>query len=927
TPNGKVDRRALPDPEDQRGQSGDNYSAPRTPAEELLAHIFAEVLRLERVGTDESFFNLGGHSLLATQVVSRVREAFRVDVALRALFERPTVAELARHLEAQLRAGKRVAAPSIKRVERNVVLPLSFAQQRLWFFEQFQPGSTTYNLLQSARLLGDLNVSALEQSLNEILRRHESLRTTFQNIKGEPAQEIAPPSTLTLPLVDLSGLPEAEREKEVERLTLEELNRPFELTRGPLVRARLLKLDEHTHVAVFMMHHIVTDAWSMGVLLRELTVLYDAFSQGQPSPLPELPIQYADFAHWQREWFSGEVLEEQFSYWKERLGGELPVLSLPTDRPRPDVWSYRGAKHPVQFSKSLTEQLKTLGSRQGATLFMTLLAAFQMLLHYYTGEEDIVVGTDDANRGHVETESLIGFFINQLALRTDLSGNPSFTELLARVREATLGAYANHDLPFDKIIEKLRPERSLSHAPLFQVKFVLQNTPAEELELRGLKLVPVQTDYVAAKFDLTPLLWEKPDGLRGWIEYSSDLFNAATVARIARQFEVVLNSINARPDITLAQLRELLSEDDRQRRLREQKEREATQRNRFKTIKPKAVSLPEQTLLVQTTELQPGERLPLVIQPATNKLDLEEWTKANLSFIEEKLQRHGALLFRGFAVDSASAFEKFAHAICPRLFDENGEHQRDSVSGKVYTPVAYPANKLLLWHNENSFNNSWPMKIWFCCASPAAEGGETPLVDSRRVFEMLDPKIRERFSQKQVMYVRNYKEGLGQSWQAIMRASTRAQAEEYCRKNFMEFEWKEGNNLVTRCVRPAVSRHPRTGEMVWFNQAQHWHPSCLDAETRDSLRAVFGEDDLPRGCYYGDGSAIEDSVMEEILEVYRQLEVSFKWEARDVVMLDNMLTAHGRNPYVGERRLYVAMGEMTSYADIPSPEAANLLPV
>jgi alpha-ketoglutarate-dependent taurine dioxygenase len=257
------------------------------------------------------------------------------------------------------------------------------------------------------------------------------------------------------------------------------------------------------------------------------------------------------------------------------------------------------------------------------------------------------------------------------------------------------------------------------------------------------------------------------------------------------------------------------------------------------------------------------------------------------------------------------------------LFDENGEHNRGSVSGKVYTPVSYPANKLLLWHNENSFNDSWPMKIWFCCAVPAETGGETPLVDSRRVFEMLDPKIRERFIEKKVMYVRNYKEGLGQSWQAIMRAENRADAEKFCRNNLMEFEWKEDNGLLTRCVRPAVAQHPRTGEIVWFNQAQHWHRACLDAETRESLKALYDEDDFPRNCYYGDGSVIEDSIMAEILEVYRQLEVSFPWQEKDVVMLDNLLTAHGRNPYVGKRRLYVAMGEMTSYSDLLSTASAS----
>jgi alpha-ketoglutarate-dependent taurine dioxygenase len=880
------------------------------------------LLGLDQLSVHDNFFELGGHSLLATQVVSRVREAFHVDVVLRALFDNPTVAKLARHLKTQLSASKGSGIPPINRVARNATLPLSFAQQRLWFFEQFQPGSTTFNLIQSARLIGDLNVPALERSLNEIVRRHESLRTTFPNIKGEPVQEITPPSPMTLSPVDLSDLPEAQREKEAQRLAHEEVNLPFDLARGPLVRTRLLKLDEQTHVVLFVVHHIVTDAWSMGIMLRELAVLYDAFSQEQPSPLAELPVQYADFAHWQREWLSGDVLEEQFGYWKEQLGGELHVLSLPADNPRPETWTYRGAKYPVQFSQSLTAELKTLGGWQGVTLFMTLLAAFNVLLHYYTGEEDIIVGTDDANRSQLETESLIGFFINQLALRTDLSGNPSFNDLLGRVRETTLEAYANHDLPFEKLVEKLRPERNLTRAPLFQVKLVLQNARVEGLELRGLKLLPLEVDHVAAKFDFTWLLWEKAEGLRGWLEYSTDLFSAAAIARIAEQFELVLKTVAARPDITLEQLRTALAEDDAHRRARGQKEREESQRNRFKAIKPKAISLSDQ-LLVRTTELYPGERLPLVIQPATNNLDLEEWTKANLGFIEMKLQQHGAILFRGFDINSASVFEGFAHAICPRLFDENGEHNRGSVSGKVYTPVSYPANKLLLWHNENSFNDSWPMKIWFCCAVPAETGGETPLVDSRRVFEMLDPKIRERFIEKKVMYVRNYKEGLGQSWQAIMRAENRADAEKFCRNNLMEFEWKEDNGLLTRCIRPAVAQHPRTGEIVWFNQAQHWHRACLDAETRESLKALYDEDDFPRNCYYGDGSVIEDSIMEEILEVYRQLEVSFPWQEKDVVMLDNLLTAHGRNPYVGKRRLYVAMGEMTSYSDLLSTASAS----
>jgi alpha-ketoglutarate-dependent taurine dioxygenase len=320
--------------------------------------------------------------------------------------------------------------------------------------------------------------------------------------------------------------------------------------------------------------------------------------------------------------------------------------------------------------------------------------------------------------------------------------------------------------------------------------------------------------------------------------------------------------------------------------------------------------------LVGPGYLTSGERLPLVLRPAVAELDLAEWTRNNLAFIETELLKHGAILFRGFQVDSALSFEQFALAICPELFNENGEHPRGVISGKVYTPVFYPPDKQLLWHNENSFNHRWPTKIWFCCLSPAQSGGETPLVDSRRVFELIDPQIRKKFAEKQVMYVRNYKSGLGLDWQTVFQTSDRAEVERRCREALMEFEWKAGDLLRTSCVRPAFVRHPRTGESVWFNQAQHWHISCLEPAVREVLTSSFAAEDLPRHCYYGDGSHIEDSVMQEILGVYRELEVSFAWQAGDIVMLDNLLTAHGRNPYVGERKLLVAMGAMMSYGEV-----------
>ena len=329
-------------------------------------------------------------------------------------------------------------------------------------------------------------------------------------------------------------------------------------------------------------------------------------------------------------------------------------------------------------------------------------------------------------------------------------------------------------------------------------------------------------------------------------------------------------------------------------------------------MQPRAVALADGDL-VTTELLSAAQALPLVIKPATTGIDLPAWASSNLQFIERVLLKHGALLFRGFDVDNSTTFERFARVVCKDLIAENGEHPRATVSGKIYTPVFYPSDKKVLWHNENSFNQNWPLHILFCCSQPALEGGETPVVDSRKVFELIDPAIKREFIEKQVMYVRNYSEGLGLSWQTVFQTTSRARLEDYCRQNGFEFEWRSGDRLRTTCVRPASLTHPKTGAVSWFNQAQHWHIFCLDKEVRESLLAAFEPDDLPRNCLYGDGSPIPDAVMNHILEVYRQLEVTFPWQQKDVLLVDNALTAHARNPFVGSRKLFVALGNLTSY--------------
>ena len=561
TPNGKVNRKALPAPDPSGFRAENAYAEPRTPVEEQLVEIWEEVIGLERVGIHDNFFELGGHSLLATRVVSRVRKVFQVELPLLSLFEEPTIAGLSERIEEARRGAQGLTTPPLVPAPRDAQLPLSFSQQRMWLLDQLEPDTPTYNISNALRLSGTLEVEALKRSIEEIVSRHEALRTTFAAVDGEPVQVISPAMDTRLPVEDLSGQPKAEREAEAKRLALEEKRRPFDLERGPLVRTKLVRLDQEEHVLLVTMHHVVSDGWSLGVFWRELGALYEAFSRGESSPLAELSIQYADYALWQRRWLTGEVLEEQLGYWKEQLA-ELPVLELPTDQPRPTVQTHRGARRSLTLPESLTEALKELSRQEGTTLFMVLLGAFQALLARYSGQDDIAVGSPIAGRTRSEIEELIGFFVNTLVLRTDLSGDPSFREVLSRVREVALGAYDHQDLPFEKLVEELQPERDLSRVPLSQVFFALQNVPREALKLPNLALERQNVEGGTVKFDLSLFMFEEDQGLKGRLVYNADLFDDTTIERMLGHLQALLRCIVENPDQRLSEL-PLLSEAER----------------------------------------------------------------------------------------------------------------------------------------------------------------------------------------------------------------------------------------------------------------------------------------------------------------------------------------------------------------------------
>jgi len=562
TASGKVDRKALPAPNGER-QVETEYVAPRTELEQRIAQIWREVLRVEKIGAHDNFFALGGHSLLAAQVLSRLRQALEVQLSLREFFAAPTVASLSERAEA-LRASPNITAggPLLEASEDSGPTVLSFSQRRLWILDQLEPGGKAYVISAALELRGVLDASSLERALGAIVNRHDSLRTVFMNEHGEPLQTVVEPGPWELPIADLSG--EENPHAKMEQLLHDEAVRGFDLASGPLFRAHLYRLAADAHVLMLAMHHIVSDGWSLGVLTRELGEFYGCFVRGERPAVPALRIQYRDFARWQRAWLKDEALASQIAHWRARLAGAPQVLDLPSDRARPRVESHRGASYPFGLPRGLIDRIHNLSRREGATLFMTLVSGFALLLSRYSGQRDLLVGTPVANRNRAEIEPLVGFFVNTLVLRANISENLSVREFLARMREECLQAFAYQDLPFERLVEELNPTRDFSRNPVFQVMFVLQNAPIEALELPGLTLKPVEADNGTAQVDLTLTVRETPKGLIGEFRYATDLFDASTIARLAEHWRRLLEAMAAAPESPIDHLPLLTDAERRQ---------------------------------------------------------------------------------------------------------------------------------------------------------------------------------------------------------------------------------------------------------------------------------------------------------------------------------------------------------------------------
>ena len=568
--------------------------APRNPDEATLVKIWTEMLGLGMIGIYDNFFELGGHSLLATQVISRVKSTCKVDLTLRDLFEAPTVAALAERISARQGTSQSLTLPPIAPASRRRHLPLSFSQQRLWFLHELMPQNSSYNISRPWRFQGALNVPVLLRCLQEILARHEILRTTFATREGQPVQVISATAQFNLPVVDLRGLAASRREETALCLITDEARRPFNLTQGPLLRVTLLHMNDEAYIFLLVIHHIIFDAWSEGIFIHELVTLYEALSLGRSSPLSALPVQYADFALCQRSWLEGEALEALAAYWRKQLANAAD-LQLPTDYPYPAMRNFHGTSYSFALPARLSENLLHLSRQEGVTLFMLLLAAFQVLLYRHTGQEDIVVGTDVANRTRNETEVLLGFFVNLLVLRTDLGGKPRFREFLQRVREVVLDAYVHQELPFEKLVEILQLKRNKNYTPLVRSILVFQNIPVTSFTIPGLNVSSMQIEMNTTNFELATFLWNGPQGLMGWVNYSSDLFRHDTIVSLVKRFDVLLHDIVAHLDAPIDTL-EIFTPEEKEQRSRQEAQRHEVRRHKLKVARRNEIDL-TQTLV------------------------------------------------------------------------------------------------------------------------------------------------------------------------------------------------------------------------------------------------------------------------------------------------------------------------------------------
>ncbi|MET3391395.1 amino acid adenylation domain-containing protein [Variovorax sp. 1140] len=922
---GKVDRRVLPEAEFTSDRA---YEAPRGAVEEKLAAIWSAVLGVSRVGRNDDFFELGGHSLLAAQLASRARVEGGFDLPLRKVFEHPVLRNLARILQAT--AGDipmAVPMPALQPVARVADMKLSPAQQRLWLVDRLADGAAgqqaAYNLSAALRLVGALDVDLVRATLDALVQRHEVLRTSFpENDEGDPVARIAPQADLEVVLTDLSHLSGTSQAAAVDDALAAHAAMPFELTSRPAFAAAVLRLQPEVHVLLLCVHHIVFDGWSEAVFVRDFMALYAALREGRDSPLRPLTIQYADYADWHHRKLAHTAARDA-TFWRGYLEA-APVLStLRPDYARPSVASVAGDTFGIDIGSELAQSLRELARERKTSLYVLLLSVFLLVLHRQSASDDLVVGADVAGRDHPALEDLIGFFVSVVPLRSRLASGLRFGQWLSMVRESTLSAFEHQDLPFDQIVELVGTPRSRQHNPLVQVLFVMQNMPEGRFEIPGVAVEQIPGSGATSKFDLAVFVNETGEGLRAEWTFASSLYLRETIQRASAAWRDLLLQVVAAPD---GALESFVIQSNPERKIMSSTSPALGKLQKLKKFAEKdrdIRSVPSSP--VRTSFLSEQRNFPLVIEASSSDIDAVAWAREQGGYIEASLGKYGGILLRNFGLRTPQEFEAFAEVIEPELYGGYGDLPKKEGGRNTYRSTPYPERQMILYHNESSHLERWPRKQWFFCEQPSPVGGATPIVDCREMLRHLPAAMVAEFERKELMYVRTFVPRFDVSWKDFFKTDSKAEVETRLALAGTTWRWLDEDTLQTRTRCPAVITHPVTGDRVFFNQIQLHHVSCLEADVREDLLAMAGGlEYLPRHVTYGDGTPIDDETMAVVGRAYEACAVRFDWRQGDVVMLDNMLAAHARDPYEGPRKIVVAMGAMFDRAALAQASAADV---
>jgi len=906
--NGKIDRKAFCNP--FSGQHH-RYEPPAGPIEESLASLWCEVLGITRVGRNDNFFERGGHSLAATRIVARLRHGWfqgqSIDLPLRSIFSEPTLAKLAAVVALLIGSTNQmdIGAPPAERKD----FPLSPIQRRLWLVHKLDPLNTTYNMTSVLTLKGQVSKASLEKCFAFLVDQHEILRTAFvladDSEVGCMEIKTAPP--IHIMEADLRMCTDEMRAIELKKIIDAAKAHHFDLAVPPLLRVDWVQILANESVLVITIHHICADGWSVAIMIKDFAAAYTALQRNEAPRVTPLTLRYGDYADREAAKHTDAYRKKALAFWKSYLKGAPTKLTLKEDRQRPSVFNPEGAVVRFQLSSETKHRLEKLAKEQEASAFMVLFASFSLFLHQLAGD-DLVIGTDLSRRDDPALENIVGFFVNLVPLRSCLNREATFIDHIKHIREAVLSAFEYGDLPFDQLIEPLHLDRDRSRSPLVQVLFVMQNAPKTCFDIQGLAIEVVPQNDRSSKFDMALFIGDSEHGYEAEWVFATSLFDQATVKEWATAWQLLLEkaiaSSASKIDALIGPSAPLQTESVKADKL-----------SKLLMISKKPARGSSKRELVKMTPL--GDRvMPLKIEPAVGGFDPYSWARENRSLINEKLAIHAAILLRGFDLPTASSFETFAEALEPQLHSCYGDLPKKEGNEKVYQSTPYPEQQMILYHNESSHLPTWPQRQIFYCELPSVRGGATPIVDCREMLKLLPIEVVQKFERKNLLYVRTFADRFDVSWQSFFKVDRKDELEDRLSAENVGFHWTSRGFLQTRTLCPAVITHPDTKEAVFFNQVQLHHIACLDEEVRKNLIGLFGHENMPRNVYYGDGEPIEDEVMEIIGRTYEDCAVRFSWQKGDVLLVDNMLAAHARDPFEGQRKIVVAMGRMFDRAQL-----------